>query len=136
VDNFFGVGSTELLLIIAIATIVLGPRQMAKAALELGKLIRNLRNYSQDFFRVLNLELGDLEAAPTSIDSDSSPPEAAQPVQSESIPENSLKPPAFASAASTLAGDDAGSSFQAASEPAPVASEPDVEKSEADQGGP
>jgi len=82
VDNFFGVGGTELLLIIVIATIVLGPRQMAKVALELGKLIRNLRNYSQDFFRVINLELGDL-ASPIPTDVDSPPPEAAQPVQSE-----------------------------------------------------
>jgi Sec-independent protein translocase protein TatA len=86
VDNIFGVGGTELLLIIVIATIVLGPRQMVTVARELGKLVRNLRNYSEDFFRVLNLELGDLEANLAPTDVDSSQPEAAQPVQPEQEP--------------------------------------------------
>lgn len=82
-DNLFGVGGTELLLIIVIATIVLGPRQMVTVARELGKLVRNLRNYSEDFFRVLNLELGDVEANLVPTDVDSPQPEAAQPVQPE-----------------------------------------------------
>ena len=132
-DNLFGVGGTELLLIIVIATIVLGPRQMVTVAREVGKLARNLRNYSQDFFRVLNLELNDL-ASPIPTDVDSSPPEAAQPVQPESVSENLLKPPAFASAASTPAGDGAGSSFQTASEQEPGVSEPGAENSEPSQG--
>jgi Sec-independent protein translocase protein TatA len=84
VDNILGVGSTELLLIIVIATIVLGPRQMVTVARELGKLVRNLRNYSEDFFRVLNLELGDLDLVPTDVDSPQL--EAAQPVQPEQEP--------------------------------------------------
>jgi sec-independent protein translocase protein TatB len=86
VDNLFGVGSAELLLIILIATVVLGPRQMAKVALELGKLARNSRNYYQDFVRRLKAELDDVEAAPTPTDVDSPPPEAAQPIQPDQEP--------------------------------------------------
>jgi len=86
VDNFFGVGSAELLLVVVIATVVLGPRQMVTVARELGKLVRNLRNYSEDFFRVLNLELGDLEASSIPTDVDSPQPEAAQPAQPEQEP--------------------------------------------------
>jgi sec-independent protein translocase protein TatB len=55
--DILGVGSTELIIILVIAAIVLGPRQMARMALEFGKLVRNLRNYYVDFTGDLSKEL-------------------------------------------------------------------------------
>jgi len=55
--DFMGVGSTELIIILVIAGIVLGPRRMARMALEFGKLVRNLRNYYVELTGDLNREL-------------------------------------------------------------------------------
>jgi len=55
--DILGVGSTELIIILVIAAIVLGPRQMARMALEFGKLVRNLRNYYVELTGDLNREL-------------------------------------------------------------------------------
>ena len=52
--ELFGIGSTELLVVLLLAAIVLGPRRLAVTAREVGKLIRNLKNY----FRVLSDDLG------------------------------------------------------------------------------
>lgn len=55
--DIFGVGSTELIIILLIAGIVLGPRRMAHMALEFGKLVRNLRNYYMELTGDLSREL-------------------------------------------------------------------------------
>lgn len=55
--DILGVGSTELIIILVIAAIVLGPRQMARMALEFGKLVRNLRNYYVELTGDLSREL-------------------------------------------------------------------------------
>jgi len=55
--DFMGVGSTELIIILVIAGIVLGPRRMARMALEFGKLVRNLRNYYVELTGDLSREL-------------------------------------------------------------------------------
>ena len=55
--DILGVGSTELIIILVIAAIVLGPRQMARMALEFGKLVRNLRNYYVELTGDLSKEL-------------------------------------------------------------------------------
>jgi sec-independent protein translocase protein TatB len=52
--ELFGIGSMELLVIVLLAAIVLGPQRLALTAREAGKLIRNLKNY----FRALSDDLG------------------------------------------------------------------------------
>ncbi len=52
--DIFGIGGTELMVIVLLAAIVLGPRRLAESARELGKLIRSLKNY----FKALSEDLG------------------------------------------------------------------------------
>lgn len=52
--DVFGIGGTELIVILLLAAIVLGPRRLAVSARELGKLIRNLKGY----FQALSDDLG------------------------------------------------------------------------------
>jgi Sec-independent protein translocase protein TatA len=52
--DLFGIGGAEFVLVLLLAAIVLGPSRVALAARELGKLIRNLKNY----FRALSDDLG------------------------------------------------------------------------------
>ncbi len=47
--NFFNIGTAELLLIFAIALIVVGPRRLPEIAQGLGKIMRDLRQMSQEF---------------------------------------------------------------------------------------
>ena len=51
--EILGYGGAELLVILLLAGIVLGPERMARAARELGRLVRNVKAY----FRSLNEEL-------------------------------------------------------------------------------
>jgi len=60
VESFFGIGGPELLLILVLATIILGPLNMIKMARQLGILLRDLRNYYSSFTANLNDELGEL----------------------------------------------------------------------------
>lgn len=52
--ELFGIGTTEVVVILLLAAIVLGPHRLAVTARELGKLIRNLKRY----FRALSDDLG------------------------------------------------------------------------------
>jgi len=84
--DIFGVGSTELIVILLIATVVLGPRRMAQLALEFGKLVRNLRNYYVELTSDLSRELALLaepdEASQTQANTDSSQLQVAEPTPS------------------------------------------------------
>jgi Tat protein translocase TatB subunit len=51
--DFLGFGGSEILVILLLAGIVLGPERLARTARELGKLARNLKAY----FGSLNEEL-------------------------------------------------------------------------------
>lgn len=51
--DILGYGSAEILVILLLAGIVLGPERMARAAREIGKLVRNFKAY----FGSLNEEL-------------------------------------------------------------------------------
>jgi Sec-independent protein translocase protein TatA len=61
-ESFFGIGGPELLLILVLATIILGPLNMIKLARQLGILLRDLRNYYNSLTANLSEELGDLAA--------------------------------------------------------------------------
>ena len=52
----FGIGSTELLVILVVALIVLGPKSMANISRTLGKALGEFRRVSTDFQRTLNAE--------------------------------------------------------------------------------
>ena len=58
----FGIGSTELLIILLVALIVLGPKSLAGAARSLGKAMGEFRRVSTDFQRTLNMEAAQEEA--------------------------------------------------------------------------
>lgn len=52
----FGIGSTELLVILVVALIVLGPKSIPQIAKTLGKAMAEFRRVSTDFQRTLNAE--------------------------------------------------------------------------------
>ena len=58
----FGIGSTELLVILVVALIALGPRNLAGAARGIGKMVGEFRRVSADFQRTLNAEVDRKEA--------------------------------------------------------------------------
>lgn len=58
----FGIGSTELLLILVVALVVLGPKSLAGFARTLGKFMGEFRKVSTEFQRTLNLETARAEA--------------------------------------------------------------------------
>lgn len=59
----FGIGSTELLVILLVALMVLGPKKLAGFSQKLGRLVGEVRRVSTDFQRTLNAEAAADEAA-------------------------------------------------------------------------
>lgn len=57
----FGIGSTELLVILVVALIVLGPKSLASVSRTLGKAMGEFRRVSTDFQRTLNAESAEAE---------------------------------------------------------------------------
>lgn len=53
----FGIGSTELLVILVVALLVLGPKNLPKIAQTLGKAMGQFQKVSRDFQRTLNTEI-------------------------------------------------------------------------------
>jgi len=60
-SQLFGIGSTELLVILVVALIVLGPKSLASVSRSLGKAIGEFRRVSTDFQRTLNVEAAEDE---------------------------------------------------------------------------
>lgn len=58
----FGIGSTELLVILVVALIVLGPKSLASVSRTLGKAMGEFRRVSTDFQRTLNVEAAEEDA--------------------------------------------------------------------------
>lgn len=56
--NIFGVGPMELLLVLILALIFLGPEELPTVARTLGKLVRDLQKLSADFTEQVKTELG------------------------------------------------------------------------------
>jgi sec-independent protein translocase protein TatB len=55
--DVFGIGGNELIVIVLLAILVLGPRRVAETAREIGRLVRNLKNYFKELTSDLNREL-------------------------------------------------------------------------------
>lgn len=53
----FGIGGTELLVILVVALLVLGPKSVPQIARTLGKAMGEFRRVSTEFQRTLNVEI-------------------------------------------------------------------------------
>ncbi len=62
--NFFGIGGMELVVILLLAFIILGPRQLISVAKGLGRTISELRNAMNQFTRLLEDDDDDRKGPP------------------------------------------------------------------------
>lgn len=60
-DNIFGVGLPELILILIIAGVIMGPERIVVGARWLGKTTGQLQGVSRSFFRQLNAEVDGID---------------------------------------------------------------------------
>ncbi len=60
-DSFFGIGLPELILILMLSGLVMGPQRIRKVAYTLGRWTAQLQQISRQFARQLNAELDALE---------------------------------------------------------------------------
>lgn len=60
-DGIFGIGGNELLVVLLLAAIVLGPERLVRSAREIGKFIRNVKNYFSALTDELKAELDVLD---------------------------------------------------------------------------
>jgi sec-independent protein translocase protein TatB len=70
----FGIGVSELLVILVLATIFLGPEKMVEFAGQLGRWVTKLRaetsDYTREFRDAFNVELGDIKSEITEVKQD------------------------------------------------------------------
>lgn len=59
--DIFGIGGNELLVIILLAAIILGPERLARSAREIGKFIKNVKSYFTSLSSELKAELDILD---------------------------------------------------------------------------
>ena len=85
--GFLGIGPWEILLIIILALIVLGPGKLTDFARTLGKTVRAIRKYSTDLTTAVTRELDSTkEEPPQEKDKDKTPP-ATSKDESKTDPE-------------------------------------------------
>lgn len=60
-DNIFGIGLPEFVLILVIAGMVMGPERIARSARTLGRLTARLQAVSRSFYRQLHAELDSVD---------------------------------------------------------------------------
>ena len=60
-DSFFGIGLPELILILLLAGMVMGPHRIREVARKLGRITAQLQRISREFARQLNAELDTLD---------------------------------------------------------------------------
>jgi TatA/E family protein of Tat protein translocase len=89
----FGIGMPELLLILGLALIVLGPKKLPELAKALGKGLAEFRRATDDLkeeFRQMEREVEDASAEKTAKD-DPPPQESPEPATTDSAPEPEKK---------------------------------------------
>ena len=60
-DGIFGIGGGELVVVILLAAIVLGPERLARVAREIGKFVKNAKAYFATLSGELKAELDVLD---------------------------------------------------------------------------
>jgi sec-independent protein translocase protein TatB len=55
--DIFGIGGNELIVIIVLAGIILGPERLARSAREIGKFVKNVKAYFSSLSSELRAEL-------------------------------------------------------------------------------
>lgn len=58
--DFFGIGLPEIILILIVAVIVVGPKRLPEVAAQMARLIRQLRGYATDVTSQMRSELDEL----------------------------------------------------------------------------
>jgi sec-independent protein translocase protein TatA len=58
--DFLGIGLPEIILVLLIAAIVVGPKRLPEVAVQLARLIRQLRGYATDVTSQMRSELDEL----------------------------------------------------------------------------
>jgi sec-independent protein translocase protein TatB len=58
--DFLGIGLPELILVLLVAVIVVGPKRLPEVAAQLGRLVRQLRGYATDVTSQMRTELDEL----------------------------------------------------------------------------
>src|SRR3990170_2527622 len=58
--DFLGIGLPELILVLVIAAIVVGPRRLPEVAVQLARVIRQMRGYATDVTSQMRAELDEL----------------------------------------------------------------------------
>lgn len=59
--DIFGIGGNELIVIVLLAGIILGPERLARSAREIGKFIKNVKAYFTSLSSELKAELDVLD---------------------------------------------------------------------------
>lgn len=59
--DIFGIGGNELIVILLLAAIVLGPERLARSAREIGKFVKNVKAYFSSLSSELKSELDVLD---------------------------------------------------------------------------
>ena len=60
-DSIFGIGIPELIVVLLLAGLVMGPQRIRQVALTLGRITAQLQKVSREFGRQLNAELDALD---------------------------------------------------------------------------
>jgi sec-independent protein translocase protein TatB len=60
-DSIFGIGIPELVIILLLAGVIMGPQRIRQVAYTLGRITAQLQRVSREFTRQLNAELDSLE---------------------------------------------------------------------------
>ncbi len=56
-DSILGIGMNELIVILLLAAIILGPERLVRSAREVGRFVRNVKNYFSSLTDELKTEL-------------------------------------------------------------------------------
>ena len=92
----FGLGMPELLVILVVALVVIGPKRLPDIARALGKGMREFRNATDDIKQSINIDRNDYDPGPALKkiqQTEQTPPEAPTEPVTTSPPSQPIQPP-------------------------------------------